>query len=151
MGNEEPVAGNPEDDALTEAEKGIIARKLASTADGKDIASASGLVSDSAPAHAGVLKSLVTFPEDPMQILSGANFADTNEARLAVAALDEAERYGTSQGRVFKLIASLCGVPSTHKSNTEWGIQGLTHIELSRNEPNKFSLKTPKISEKKPI
>lgn len=123
-------------DFLSQVEQEIVKEKLAE----KDaLREASGLVSDKAKAAAGVLKSLVTVGESKDQILAMASYGSIEEADNISAALREAARYGIDDTPIYKFIINRTAVASKQMSKTEWGVMGLTHLEINQADRHKFN------------
>ena len=117
-----------EEGLVSEAAQDLIKAKVSE----KDLLrEASGVAMDKAKIAGGVLKGLVTISEEENQILAGANFRDDEEADRVAAALAEAKRYGCGSQMILRWVSAHCGVGDQRRSKTEWGIQGLTHLEIN--------------------
>ena len=136
-------------DILTSIEDQLVKEKVAEK---EAIREASGVASDKAKVAGGVLKSLVSVSESKDQILAMASHQSVEEADNVSAALREAARYGIDDSPIYKFIINRTAVASKQMSKTEWGIQGLTHLEVNQpqSSKNKFSWRGQK-KEDKPL
>ena len=127
---------NPLDNILSQVEEQLIKSKV----DEKEaLREASGVISDKAKTAGGVLKALVTVGDSKDQILAMASFGSVEEADNISAALREAARYGIDDTPIYKFIINRTAVASKQMSKTEWGIQGLTHLEVNQPSSHKFN------------
>lgn len=130
---------------LTDIEKQVLKKKIDENAEMRE---ASGLVSDRTKTAGGVLKSLVSVSDNKDQILAMASHGSVEEADNISAALREAARYGIDDTPIYKFIINRTAVASKQMSKTEWGIQGLTHLEVSQPISHKLNWRGKKQEEK---
>ena len=130
-------------EVISEIEQRLIKDKLSEK---DELREASGVAGDKPKGQGSALHKIITISDDVKQLLAMANFRDPEEAENAVGAIVEAQRYGLSLDMILFWVSAHCGVVSQGKSKTEWGVQALTHLELSQAQ-SKFSFK-PKKEEK---
>lgn len=108
---------------------------------------ASGVASDKAKGQGSALHKIITISEEARQVLAMANFHDDLEASQAVAAIVEAVRYGLSDAMILDWVAAHCGVSRHKQSIREWGVQALTHLEITQQSQHKLGWRGQKKEE----
>jgi len=123
-------------DIISEVEQQIVKEKVREK---EELREAAGVISDKGKAAGGVLNRLVTVNEERRNILALANFFNTEESDNVAAALKEAHRYGVPDDAIFDLVSAHMGICSQNRGRIEWGIEGLTHLNINQPDKHKFS------------
>lgn len=132
-------------DVLSEAEKRVVKQKVDEKA---ELREASGVAGAGSKAAGSVLRQLITVDDNKRNLLALANFESKEEAGIVCAAIKEAQRYGVPDDSIYDLVSAYMGVCARNRGRVEWGVEALTHLDISQPNKNKFSWRGKKEEEK---